>query len=168
MRFVSQPITTARSAPACNAQIGRETEALPPVLDIRTCRGGWRCVTGENPHQRAALYATGTTGIGGCEQLHGKELSYNNLVDLDAFCWQLVSRIRGSRRCHHQTHQPRRLRSETRLAGRGLPDGAGLRPHIGFRRRDRAESAVGWKTAGEVAKLFCRSGCGPVVFRSKL
>jgi phosphoribosylaminoimidazolecarboxamide formyltransferase/IMP cyclohydrolase len=44
---------------------------------------------GENPHQKAALYAAGATGIGGAEQLHGKELSYNNLVDLDA-AWALI------------------------------------------------------------------------------
>ncbi len=44
---------------------------------------------GENPHQSAALYASGKTGIAGAEQLHGKELSYNNLVDLDA-AWQLI------------------------------------------------------------------------------
>ena len=45
---------------------------------------------GENPHQRAALYADGSgTGIAGIEQLQGKELSYNNLVDLDA-CWDLA------------------------------------------------------------------------------
>jgi phosphoribosylaminoimidazolecarboxamide formyltransferase/IMP cyclohydrolase len=44
---------------------------------------------GENPHQHAALYASGSDGIAGALQLHGKELSYNNLVDLDA-CWQLV------------------------------------------------------------------------------
>ena len=45
---------------------------------------------GENPHQKAALYGSSTHGIAGAEQLHGKELSYNNLVDLDA-AWQLVS-----------------------------------------------------------------------------
>ena len=45
---------------------------------------------GENPHQRAALYADGTgRGIAGARQLQGKELSYNNLVDLDA-CWELT------------------------------------------------------------------------------
>ncbi len=44
---------------------------------------------GENPHQTAALYATGDTGIAGAEQLQGKELSFNNLVDLDA-AWQLA------------------------------------------------------------------------------
>jgi len=46
---------------------------------------------GENPHQAAALYARADArGIANAEQLQGKELSYNNLVDLDA-CWALVS-----------------------------------------------------------------------------
>lgn len=36
---------------------------------------------GENPHQRAALYGE---FFGGIEQLHGKELSYNNIVDINA------------------------------------------------------------------------------------
>ncbi len=45
---------------------------------------------GENPHQAAALYADGSgTGVAGAKQLQGKELSYNNLVDLDA-CWDLA------------------------------------------------------------------------------
>ena len=40
---------------------------------------------GENPHQQAALYALpGVTGPLGGEQLQGKPLSYNNLLDLDA------------------------------------------------------------------------------------
>jgi phosphoribosylaminoimidazolecarboxamide formyltransferase / IMP cyclohydrolase len=47
---------------------------------------------GENPHQRAALYLPGggrggggrPSGIAGAEQLHGKEMSYNNYVDADA------------------------------------------------------------------------------------
>jgi len=42
---------------------------------------------GENPHQRAALYVpagAGATGIAAARQLQGKELSYNNLVDLEA------------------------------------------------------------------------------------
>ena len=45
---------------------------------------------GENPHQRAALYSDGSgRGIAGATQLQGKELSFNNLVDLDA-CWELA------------------------------------------------------------------------------
>jgi phosphoribosylaminoimidazolecarboxamide formyltransferase/IMP cyclohydrolase len=40
---------------------------------------------GENPHQRAALYVTAETrGLATAEQLHGKEMSYNNYVDADA------------------------------------------------------------------------------------
>jgi phosphoribosylaminoimidazolecarboxamide formyltransferase / IMP cyclohydrolase len=48
---------------------------------------------GENPHQRAALYADGSgKGIAGATQLQGKELSFNNLVDLDA-CWELAQEL---------------------------------------------------------------------------
>ena len=52
------------------------------ILDLRY---------GENPHQRAAFYRTGEppTGIAAVEQIHGKELSYNNLLDTDA-AWRLV------------------------------------------------------------------------------
>ncbi|MQY16788.1 Bifunctional purine biosynthesis protein PurH [Streptomyces sp. RB5] len=40
---------------------------------------------GENPHQSAALYSDGSgTGLPGAEQLHGKEMSYNNYVDTEA------------------------------------------------------------------------------------
>ena len=40
---------------------------------------------GENPHQRAALYRDSTpSGLAHAEQLHGKEMSYNNYVDTDA------------------------------------------------------------------------------------
>ncbi len=49
---------------------------------------------GENPHQKAALYAQGSEGIANGTQLHGKELSFNNLVDLDA-AWQLVCEFAG-------------------------------------------------------------------------
>jgi phosphoribosylaminoimidazolecarboxamide formyltransferase/IMP cyclohydrolase len=75
------------------AQIGAEPEALPQTLDIRAPRR-MSLRYGENPHQKAALYASGPAGVAGAEQLHGKELSYNNLVDLDA-CWQLVQEFSG-------------------------------------------------------------------------
>jgi phosphoribosylaminoimidazolecarboxamide formyltransferase/IMP cyclohydrolase len=39
---------------------------------------------GENPHQPAALYTHWRGGLAGAEQLHGKEMSYNNYVDTDA------------------------------------------------------------------------------------
>ena len=40
---------------------------------------------GENPHQGAVLYAApGNVGLAAAEQLHGKEMSYNNWLDADA------------------------------------------------------------------------------------
>jgi phosphoribosylaminoimidazolecarboxamide formyltransferase/IMP cyclohydrolase len=71
------------------AEIPPTGEVLPAILDIRAPRK-LALRYGENPHQAAALYASGSVGIAGAEQLHGKELSYNNLVDLDA-AWQLIA-----------------------------------------------------------------------------
>ena len=48
---------------------------------------------GENPHQRGALYVPASGGEGGlarATQLHGRELSFNNLMDADA-AWRTVS-----------------------------------------------------------------------------
>ena len=45
---------------------------------------------GENPHQKAALYSDGSgTGVANGKQIQGKELSYNNIVDLQA-AWDLA------------------------------------------------------------------------------
>jgi phosphoribosylaminoimidazolecarboxamide formyltransferase/IMP cyclohydrolase len=63
-------------------------EELPQNLLIAANRAS-SLRYGENPHQKAALYCLGCDGVAGAEQLRGKELSYNNLVDLDA-AWQLV------------------------------------------------------------------------------
>jgi phosphoribosylaminoimidazolecarboxamide formyltransferase/IMP cyclohydrolase len=65
-------------------------EELPATLRIIAARKA-SLRYGENPHQRAAVYTDGSgQGIANAEQLQGKELSYNNLVDLDA-CWALAS-----------------------------------------------------------------------------
>jgi phosphoribosylaminoimidazolecarboxamide formyltransferase/IMP cyclohydrolase len=70
-----------------------DPEELPAILQISApCSMLLRY--GENPHQKAALYKTGDAGVAGAEQLHGKELSYNNLVDLDA-AWLLVQEFTG-------------------------------------------------------------------------
>ena len=47
---------------------------------------------GENPHQKAALYRGSGGGITDSEQLHGKEMSFNNYVDAEA-AWNLVNDI---------------------------------------------------------------------------
>ena len=75
---------------------GQETvtprrEMFPETLDLRfqkLCNLRY----GENPHQAAALYATSGNEKGGLarsRQLQGKELSFNNLVDLEA-AWNLA------------------------------------------------------------------------------
>jgi phosphoribosylaminoimidazolecarboxamide formyltransferase / IMP cyclohydrolase len=63
--------------------------AFPPTLLIAYSKMA-DLRYGENPHQAAALYGDGSgAGVAGAQQLQGKELSYNNLVDLDA-AWELV------------------------------------------------------------------------------
>lgn len=55
--------------------------SLDKVMDLRY---------GENPHQKAAMYSGGSgAGIANGQQLQGKELSYNNIVDLQA-AWDLA------------------------------------------------------------------------------
>ncbi len=61
----------------------RSQESLPPSLSVVLDRQQ-PLRYGENPHQRAALYVTAEQGIRNLQQLHGKELSFNNLLDVDA------------------------------------------------------------------------------------
>jgi len=72
----------------------RAPEELPASLHIVANRTA-ALRYGENPHQKAALYSFRNGGVAGAEQLQGKELSYNNLVDLDA-AWQLVQEFEGA------------------------------------------------------------------------
>jgi phosphoribosylaminoimidazolecarboxamide formyltransferase/IMP cyclohydrolase len=54
---------------------------------------------GENPHQAAAFYRDAdprTIAVAGARQLHGKELSYNNILDLDA-AWRLARELPADR-----------------------------------------------------------------------
>jgi phosphoribosylaminoimidazolecarboxamide formyltransferase/IMP cyclohydrolase len=63
-----------------------EAAALPPPLQLQLVPAA-ALRYGENPHQRASLYAApdaAPQSLVRAEQLHGKELSYNNLLDLDA------------------------------------------------------------------------------------
>lgn len=65
---------------------GRTETPFPSVYTLAGRKSG-ELRYGENPHQRAAVYAsvsTGEAGVVTAEVLNGKALSYNNLVDLDA------------------------------------------------------------------------------------
>jgi phosphoribosylaminoimidazolecarboxamide formyltransferase/IMP cyclohydrolase len=86
---IANTLDQIAEAPAPQAVAEPDTASLPSTLRINMPLAQ-SLRYGENPHQRAALYADGS-GLGVAEaiQFQGKELSFNNLVDLDA-CWELV------------------------------------------------------------------------------
>ncbi len=89
--------------PSPDARATQTTPDMPATLRIVLPRTA-SLRYGENPHQRAALYADGSKrGIAGALQLQGKELSYNNLVDLDA-CWELTREFADLPGPAHQQH----------------------------------------------------------------
>jgi phosphoribosylaminoimidazolecarboxamide formyltransferase/IMP cyclohydrolase len=80
---------------ADDAIILRKLDKLPERISISLERRQ-PMRYGENPHQSAALYIPAgrpAAGLAGATQLQGKELSYNNLVDLDA-AWALVTEFK--------------------------------------------------------------------------
>jgi phosphoribosylaminoimidazolecarboxamide formyltransferase/IMP cyclohydrolase len=86
---IANTLEQIADAPAPEAPATFDDAPLPATLRINMPQAQ-ALRYGENPHQRAALYADGSgRGIAGARQLQGKELSFNNLVDLDA-CWELA------------------------------------------------------------------------------
>jgi len=86
---IANTLERIADAPAPAAPVTPDTAQLPATLRINLPLAQ-ALRYGENPHQRAALYSDGSgRGIAGATQLQGKELSFNNLVDLDA-CWELA------------------------------------------------------------------------------
>jgi phosphoribosylaminoimidazolecarboxamide formyltransferase/IMP cyclohydrolase len=91
---IANTLDRIAGAPAVTAPAAPELDELPKTLRIQLPLAQ-ALRYGENPHQRAALFADGSgLGIAGATQLQGKELSYNNLVDLDA-CWELAQDLGG-------------------------------------------------------------------------
>ncbi|MFZ4574720.1 MAG: bifunctional phosphoribosylaminoimidazolecarboxamide formyltransferase/IMP cyclohydrolase [Phycisphaerales bacterium] len=79
---------TSRYDAAIGAYLARKPDAVFPPLLAPTFVKAEELRYGENPHQAAALYRAGTRtsgpSIAAAEQLHGKELSYNNINDAAA------------------------------------------------------------------------------------
>ncbi len=70
-------------------ELGKAPEGFPDKLRL-SFNKAFDLRYGENPHQKAALYSDGSgKGIANGKQLQGKELSYNNIVDLQA-AWDLA------------------------------------------------------------------------------
>ncbi len=132
-----------RAISAKLATIGRETEPLPAVLDVRVPRR-MALRYGENPHQSAALYSSGKIGVAGCEQLHGKELSYNNLVELG--CVLAIGAgvfAAGGGMIIKKHRNPAGCGENASALAEAYPAGAGMRSRICLRRRNRTESRSG-------------------------
>ncbi len=72
-----------------------ESSGFPEILRL-TFNKTMDLRYGENPHQSAALYSDGSgKGIANGKPLQGKELSYNNIVDLQA-AWDLAQEFDGT------------------------------------------------------------------------
>jgi phosphoribosylaminoimidazolecarboxamide formyltransferase/IMP cyclohydrolase len=72
--------TAAYDAAISNYLYRLDTD-FPPVFTVQY-NGGRTLRYGENPHQKAAVY--GTRGIAGTEPVQGKQMSYNNYLDVNA------------------------------------------------------------------------------------
>jgi phosphoribosylaminoimidazolecarboxamide formyltransferase/IMP cyclohydrolase len=81
--------STALSDNAKDFQLPATASEFPAVLKFGLNKA-MDLRYGENPHQRAAMYSDGTgLGVANGKQLQGKELSFNNIVDLQA-AWDLA------------------------------------------------------------------------------
>jgi phosphoribosylaminoimidazolecarboxamide formyltransferase/IMP cyclohydrolase len=147
-----------RAIAARLSTIGKEMEPLPSTLDLRAPRR-MSLRYGENPHQQAALYSSGALGIAGCEQLHGKELSYNNLVDLDA-CWQLVMEFSNPAAAIIKHTNPAGCGENESLA-EAYRQALACDPVSAFGGVIGLNREVDEETAGEVAKLFVEAIAAP-------
>ena len=87
--FVPPAAAELRSAGQLRAAVPTKIEAFPPTLRL-SFQKTLDLRYGENPHQKAAIYSDGSgVGVANAHQLQGKELSYNNIVDLQA-AWDLA------------------------------------------------------------------------------
>jgi phosphoribosylaminoimidazolecarboxamide formyltransferase / IMP cyclohydrolase len=120
---------------------------LPASLTVRLERKS-QLRYGENPHQKAAVYRIPrdtTASVVNARQIHGKELSYNNILDLDSalaiarsFGQPAVSVIKHNNPCGAATSE--KLALATRQAMDGDPLSA-FGSVLGFNRTIDAEAA---------------------------
>ena len=157
-RQAMTPPSPARCTLAAPAS--RQDRAFPDPLRISYPLRLAPLRYGENPHQAAALYRDGSgTGVAGAEQLQGKELSYNNLVDLDAAgSWRrsstepAVAIIKHTNPCGAATADPWSRPIQKALATDPVSAFGGV---IGVNRE------VDEAAAEEIAKLFVEAIAAP-------
>jgi phosphoribosylaminoimidazolecarboxamide formyltransferase/IMP cyclohydrolase len=87
--FESPASAELRSAGQPGAAVPTSADRFPETLRL-SFQKTLDLRYGENPHQKAAMYSDGSgVGVANGRQLQGKELSYNNIVDLQA-AWDLA------------------------------------------------------------------------------
>ena len=121
--------------------------SLPDALELSFTKiAGLRY--GENPHQQGALYVPAGQASGGiarAEQLHGRELSFNNLMDADA-AWRVacdfdqptVAVIKHTNPCGLASHQDQAEAYRRAYEGDSVSAFGGI---VGFNRTVTAEAA---------------------------
>ena len=121
--------------------------SLPDALDLSFTKvTGLRY--GENPHQQGALYVPSGQASGGiarAEQLHGRELSFNNLMDADA-AWRVacdfdqptVAVIKHTNPCGLASHQDQAEAYRRAYEGDSVSAFGGI---VGFNRTVTVEAA---------------------------
>ena len=132
---------TARYDTAIARWFAEKSEDFPP-LHVRAYEKVTDLPYGENPHQRAAYYAqvgSRTHVLSQIQQHHGKQLSFNNLLDLDA-ARKIIARLLRARLRHRQAQQPVRRRARRQRAAR-LRARLRDRPAERLRRRHRLQPA---------------------------
>jgi phosphoribosylaminoimidazolecarboxamide formyltransferase/IMP cyclohydrolase len=145
-----------RRVPHASAQAARTQPEmqLPAQLHIALARHA-ALRYGENPHQQAALYVPvgrDAMGLAGARQLQGKELSYNNLVDLDA-AWDLVQEFKAPAAVIVKHNNPCGTAEHERLA-EAYRQALACDPVAAFGGVLAFNSPLDAETAAEVAKLF--------------
>ena len=121
---------TARYDTAIARWFAEKSEDFPPLF-VRAYEKVLDLPYGENPHQRAAYYAqvgARATVLSQVRQHHGKQISYNNILDLDSAA-HAGPRVRGPGLRHRQAQQPVR-RGARHDAAERLPQGLRVRPRL--------------------------------------
>ncbi len=133
-------------------------ENLPAVLLLTAPRSA-ALRYGENPHQQAALYSFARGGVASAKQLHGKELSYNNLVDLDA-AWNLVGEFAAPAAAIIKHTNPCGCAEQVTLA-EAYRKALEADPESAFGGVLAFNREVDGETAREVSKLFVEAIAAP-------
>lgn len=117
---------------------------------------------GENPHQKAALYRPASRpaqGFAAARQLQGKELSYNNLVDLDA-AWSLAREFSSPAVAIIKHNNPCGAAANSSLA-EAYRQALACDPISAFGGVIALNRAVDGETAAELEKLFVECIAAP-------